>query len=66
MFYIKKSDSKEIVELIYSGNGFCIIIDQRETLLSEDKNPIGRILRGTVKKSLKNITEKLNPIIKMF
>lgn len=60
MFYIKKSDSKEIVELIYSGNGFCIIIDQRETLLSEDKNPIGRILRYG-KKEFKKHYRKIKP-----
>ena len=58
MFFVNKSDREEIVELIYSGSGFCIVIDQIETLQSDDKNPVGKILKYG-KKELKKYFKKI-------
>ena len=56
MFLVNKSDNEEVIELIYSGTGFCIVVDQIDTL--EAGNPIGRIIR-TGKKVLKKNYKKL-------
>lgn len=58
MFFVNKSNKEEIVELIYSGVGFCIVIDQEESLKSEDKNPFGKVLRQG-KKEFKKKFRKL-------
>lgn len=56
MFFVSKKDKDEIVELVHSGAGFCIVVDQRETI--ENKNPIGRILKYG-KKDLKRNFRKI-------
>ena len=58
MFFVNKVDREEIVELIYSGTGFCIIVDQRETLNHPGNDPVGRILRFG-KKDLKRNYKKI-------
>ena len=58
MFFVNKSNKEEIVELIHSGDGFCIVIDQIETLASKDKNTVGKILRFS-KKELKKKFRKI-------
>ena len=54
MFFVNKSNNEEVVELIYSGAGFCIVIDQETTIDSEDKNPVGKILKYGKKDLKKN------------
>jgi len=58
MFFVNKSDNEDVIELIYSGIGFCIVIDQQETLKSESKLPYGRIIKHG-KKELKKKYKKL-------
>jgi hypothetical protein len=58
MFFVNKSNNNEVIELIYSGVGFCIVIDQEETLNSNDKNPFGKILKYG-KKELKKHFRKI-------
>jgi hypothetical protein len=58
MFFVNKSNNNEVIELIYSGVGFCIVIDQEETLNSNDKNPVGKILKYG-KKELKKHFRKI-------
>lgn len=54
MFFVNKSNNNEVVELIYSGAGFCIVIDQESTMNSTDKNPVGKILKYGKKDLKKN------------
>jgi len=56
MFFVNKRDNKDVIELIYNGVGFCIVIDQEMTL--ESGNPVGRILKYG-KKELKKHYKKL-------
>ena len=56
MFFVNKSNNEEVVELIYSGPGFCLVIDQEDTLKAG--NPVGRIIR-IGKKELKKSYKKL-------
>jgi hypothetical protein len=56
MFFVNKSNNDEVIELIYSGPGFCIVIDQEESLNSE--NPVGKIIKYG-KKELKKHYRKL-------
>lgn len=58
MFFVNKIDREEIIELVYSGQGFCIIVDQKETLGHPENNPTGRILR-LGKKDLKRNYKKI-------
>lgn len=58
MFFASKHDKDEVVELIHSGAGFCIVIDQQETLNSKEKNPVGKILKHG-KKELKKHYRKV-------
>jgi hypothetical protein len=58
MFFVNKHDREEVVELIYSGVGFCIVIDQTETLNNKDGNPVGKILKYG-KKELKKHFKKV-------
>ena len=67
MFFVNKSNSSEVIELISSGAGYCIVIDQEDTLMSENKNHCGRIIK-TGKKELKKAYKKIkdtSPLIKM-
>ena len=54
MFFINKSNNEEVVELIYSGAGFCIVIDQESTLETEGLNPVGKVLKYGKKELKKN------------
>ena len=56
MFFVNKSNNDEVVELIYSGTGFCLVIDQEDTLKAG--NPVGRIVRYG-KKELKRNYKKI-------
>lgn len=58
MFYVNKKDNEEVVELIYSESGFCIVIDQRDTLMSG--NNVGRLIRMG-KKQFKKDFKKASP-----
>ncbi len=58
MFFVNKSNNEDVVELIYSGTGFCIVIDQISTLENMDKNPVGKILKYG-KKELKKHFRKV-------
>jgi hypothetical protein len=58
MFLVNKSNNEEVIELIYSGAGFCIVIDQEDSLLAG--NPVGRIVRYG-KKELKKKFKKIKP-----
>jgi len=56
MFYVNKSDKDDVIELISSGQGYCIVIDQKDTL--EAMKPIGRVLKYS-KKEFKKRYKKL-------
>ena len=56
MFLINKKDKTDVIELIDSGPGYCIIIQQKESL--KTKNPIGKIIKKS-KKELKKDYKKL-------
>ncbi len=58
MFFANKSNNEEVIELIYSGTGFCIVIDQKATLESKDRNPVGKVLKYG-KKELKKHFRKV-------
>lgn len=60
MFFVNKQDRQDVIELIYSGTGFCIVIDQQQTLETADKNPQGKILKYG-KKELKKYFRKVKP-----
>ena len=67
MHFVNKQDREEVVELIYSGVGFCIVIDQIQTLESKEQNPVGKILRHG-KKDFKKLFKKIksdNRAVKM-
>jgi polyribonucleotide nucleotidyltransferase len=55
LFYINKTDSSDVIEIIYSEPGVSIIIEQKETLRTG--TPTGKIVRKG-KKDLKKIYKK--------
>jgi hypothetical protein len=58
LFYVNKKNKEEVVELIYSEAGVCIVVDQQDTLMSG--NPVGRIIRKG-KKQFKKDYKKASP-----
>jgi len=67
MYFFNKQDSEDVIELISSGSGFCIIIDQKQTLKDKNQNPSGRILRygkKTLKKKYNRIKNENSKKIK--
>jgi hypothetical protein len=58
LFYVNKKDKEEVLELIHSETGVCIVVDQQDTLMSG--NPVGRIIRKG-KKQFKKDYKKASP-----
>lgn len=58
MFYVNKRDPEDVVDLIHSEAGFCIVIDQQDSLASGKS--VGRIIRKG-KKQFKKDYKKASP-----
>jgi len=57
-FYMNKSNREDVIELLYSDSGACVIVSQSETL--ESGKASGRIIRKS-KKELKKDYKKASP-----
>ena len=63
MFYSNKQNNEEVVELIYSEQGVVIVIDQADTIKSNQ--PVGRIIKKGKKQFKKDFKKASERYIKM-
>jgi hypothetical protein len=63
LFYVNKKNTEDVVELIHSEAGVCIVVDQQDTLMSG--NPSGRILRMGKKQFKKTFKKASTKFIKI-